>query len=443
MLNQFNVSLWGDEAWAATLAVKPILQIIKIVSRDTSPPLYYLLDHLWMKIFGTSEPSIRALTFLFFLGTVWTVYFIGKLLWDEKTGLWAALLTFANPFLFKYAFEGRMYSLLTLTTTLSMYFYLKKHRLGHILSTLAALYTHHFAIFAVLVQVFWTLADQLPKISNLRKFNLKKFFFSKKSFFTDFWLIALGYLPWLYPLYYQTSLVGSGFWLAKPTLKTVLDVLGTFILGFNKSNWEKIALLLLIIILVLRNWTKEKNRTLILFSWFFLPLIFTFIVSYFFSSIFFDRYLLFVIPSAPLLLASKRRKTSLFPLIVFLAIMLSINFRYFTHPTKRPFRDFALLVKKMINNDFLINYPGSAHHLFESKYYQIKAPLYVPKGELPFYVGTALMEKNDIIREIPPVTRLGIITSDPAEKIKIEGYQPLAVFTVGDLKLIRFVPEEY
>ena len=82
-MNQFTASLWGDEAWAATLAVKSIWEIIKIVSHDTSPPLYYLFLHFWMKIFGTSEAAIRSLSFLFFLATAVVVFFIGRYLWDK------------------------------------------------------------------------------------------------------------------------------------------------------------------------------------------------------------------------------------------------------------------------------------------------------------------------------------------------------------------------
>jgi uncharacterized membrane protein len=107
-MTQFSASLWGDEGWAVTLAVKPIWKIITIVARDTSPPFYYLCQHTWMRIFGTAEVSIRALSFLFFLGTVLTVFFIAKHLWNKKTGLWAAALTFFNPFLFIYAFEPRL-----------------------------------------------------------------------------------------------------------------------------------------------------------------------------------------------------------------------------------------------------------------------------------------------------------------------------------------------
>jgi hypothetical protein len=433
MINQFNVSLWGDEAWAATLAVKPIAQIISIVARDTSPPLYYLLDHLWMKLFGTSEVSIRTLCFFFFLGTIFFVYLIGKHLWDEKTGLWAAGLTLANPFLFKYAFEGRMYALLALTVAASMYFYLKKNRLGYIISSAAALYTHHFAIFAIIVQAGWHLFQNLNQ-------KPKKLIAS----FRDFFIIGLVYLPWLYPLYYQTSLVGSGFWLGKPTAETVLDVIGAFILGPEKSllALKSLGLACLVFILLTRKWLKENSKTLFLILWFLFPIALTFIVSQFFQSIFFDRYLLFVIPGVLLILASNLRKASFLPLAVFLMIMLFVNFHYFTHPAKRSFRSLAILIQEKIkNHDFLINYNAAAHHLFESKYYGLKAPIYAPGNELPFYVGTALMEEEDIVKNIPPgVNRLGVITSGSLEEVEIRGFQMLAAFEVGDLKFARFVP---
>jgi hypothetical protein len=433
MLNQFNASLWGDEAWAATLAVKPIREIIRIVARDTSPPLYYLFDHVWMGLFGTSEVSIRTLTFIFFLGTIFFVYLIGRHFWDEKTGLLAAALTFTNPFLFKYAFEGRMYALLGLTTTASMYFFLKKNRWGHILVTTAALYTHHFALFAIVAQFAWRIFENWGK-------SFKEIF----KAVLDFLIIGLAYSPWLYPLYYQTSLVGSGFWLGRPTLKTLGDVISTFLLGFKKSPWEVAALLCLVLVLLRRDWAKDRRKSLFLVLWFVVPIGLTFAVSWIYSSIFFDRYMLFVIPGVLLLLSSGRRRLSFWFLAAFVGILLTINGRYFLNPTKRPFRDFSILVKEKIDNhDFLINYNAAAHHLFESKYYGIPAPLYVPEGELPYYVGTALMTEADIVKRIPMgVVRLGVITSGSIEEIKIPGFQLVTSFSIDNLKFARFAPNQ-
>jgi hypothetical protein len=117
---------------------------------------------------------------------------------------------------------------------------------------------------------------------------------------------------------------------------------------------------------------------------------------------------------------------------------------YFSHPEKRPFRDFAYLIKENITeNDFLINYQLGAHHLFESKYYGLKAPIYVPGDDLPFYVGTALMTEEDTVKQIPAaVTKLGVITSGNLDEVKIEGFQKVTSFQVGDLKFARFVPSQ-
>ena len=112
MPNQFTTSLWGDEAFSAVLSKASLLRIIDVSARDTYPPLYNIMEHLWFNLFGSSEIAIRFLSFLFFLLTIFFVYKIGALLWNKKIGLVAAALSFLNPFFFIYAFEGRMYSIM-------------------------------------------------------------------------------------------------------------------------------------------------------------------------------------------------------------------------------------------------------------------------------------------------------------------------------------------
>ncbi|MFH1840891.1 MAG: glycosyltransferase family 39 protein [Candidatus Shapirobacteria bacterium] len=410
-MNQFNISLWGDEGWAAAIAVKPLWQIVTIVSRDTSPPLYYLLLHLWIKVFGTSEIAIRSLSFLFFLLTALTVYLIGKHWWNKKTGLIAALLVALNPFLFSYAFEGRMYALLGLTTSLSIYFFLKKSILGFILATTAAMYTHHFAIFIVFWEFLWTIKKSYgEKWQNLTKSLI------------PFVIIGSLYLPWLYPLYYQTSLVGSGFWLGKPVL---LDLLGTtikFLVGTQKNIYANIAFAALIVGFLLRRWNQQFNKTLFLTGWFFSPLVLTFLISQKFQSIFYDRYLLIVIPAAAIIVASQRRQLSFVFLTIVILLTAVLDYNYFTHPTKKPFREYANYIKQKAVGIPLINYNGRAHHLWESKYYGLDAPIYAPKP-LPFYTGTALMSSEDTTQQLPDAPTIGIVGSTPPEEVTLPGYQ--------------------
>lgn len=423
-MNQFNASLWGDEGWAANLAIKSIPSIISIVSRDTSPPLYYLFLHTWMKLFGTSEVAIRALSFSFFLGTVFIVYLIGKQLWNKKTGLIAALLTLTNPFLFSYGFEGRMYSLLALTSTLSIYFLVKKAKIPFVIAATAALYTHHFSIFVVFWEGVWVIATNIKKpLKNIMK----------ECF--PFLGILILYLPWIKALYYQTSLVGSGFWLGKPHLKDIGDLFFKFVVGNGKNGLQKIAFFLLSLSILIRLKTKQISKTLFLIGWATSPIMITYLISQFFQSIFFDRYMLVSIPAVMLLVATERKKVSIYLISAAIVFLTIGNIDYFLHPTKRPFRELATYIKLEEPSLPLVNYSGSAHHLWESKYYGLNAPIYSTK-ELPFFTGTALMTKGDIIDRLPQSPIIGVITSEPVNNVNLPGYKTEKSKSFGSLSLI-------
>ena len=424
--NQFTASLWGDESFAAVLGQKNIFDIIRIVAKDTSPPGYYFFLHFWMKIFGPGEIAIRALSFGFFLGLVITVFFIGKTLFNKKVGFLAALLTFLNQFLFSYGFEGRMYSILALFCTLSVYFFLKRNWLWYIVATTLALYSHHFAVFVVAVEIIWLIPDFLKHpIKTIKPFVV----------------IGILYLPWLYPLFLQTTKVAADFWLAKPTLKSVNDLIGAFLVGQQNNFWHLPALWLVFLILILRKWKFISKEDWFLISWITLPIFFTYAASHLMkSSIFYDRYMLFIIPAIMLLLASRTRKWSEIMVLLLAGIFIFNSWNYFTHPTKRPFRDLANYVKaERVKDEALINYPGDAHHLFESKYYRLDAPIYTHGGDMPFYSGTALMDKEDQIKTLPNAKYIGVITSQAKEKVTLAGYKMYDSKQFGSLWFLRFV----
>jgi uncharacterized membrane protein len=415
MLNVFNQSLWGDEAFSAILSMKPVPELIKIISHDTSPPLFNLTEHFWFKIFGSGEIAIRVLVFIYFLIAVYFTYKIGEHLWDKKTGIIAAALTFLNTFLFAYGFEGRMYSLLLATVTASFYFFIKKGWLGYIIATTLALYSHHFAIFAVFVQGLWF---------------LKEFFWGERkeavSILKSFFAIAVLYSPWIIPLYQQTQMVQLGFWLGRPTSSDLWHLI---------LEYGSLALLLLIF----RKWTKDFSKTIILILWFIVPVAATWLLSQKLQSIFYDRYLLYTIPAVTLLAASEMRKLGKILLAAILIIYLASDYLYFTHPMKIPFRDLATYVKQTeVGGDFLINEDTGNHKLWESKYYGIPAPIYNPSGiPLPFFVGTALMEPGDIINSLPKgVQRLGVITYKSAKDLKIQGYKSVSEKGFGSLNFV-------
>ncbi len=429
MPNQFTVNLWGDEAFSAVLSTNSIPELIKIIARDTSPPLYNITEHLWFSVFGNSEVAIRSLSFLYFLIAVFFTYKIGVLLWDRRAGLLAGILTFLNPFFFVYAFEGRMYSILAATVTASMYFFLKRNWFGYVLATVAALYSHHFAVFAVFVQGLWFLYEFLL---GKRKVAV--------SMFKAFIAVGILYLPWIIPLYNQTRMVGGGFWLSTPTVFDFFVLVGKYLAAGFIHPLTIPASVFVLVALGLRHWFEKKETDLFLLSWFLLPIAFTWIISQRFQSIFFDRYLLYTIPGAMLLVASKGRKFSGIVLGILIIILAIMDFHYFTHPTKKPFGELASYVKETKRgDDFLINWNAASHHLWEAKYYGIPAPLYIPEGELPFYVGTAQMTEKDILKEIPKkINRVGVITSGDIAEIELPYYTEIEAKTFGGLKFVWY-----
>lgn len=438
----FNQSIWGDEGFSAILSMKPLPEIIKIIATDTSPPLWNIWEWLVFNTLGTDEVYIRGLSFTFFLGTVFFTYKIGAHFWNRKTAIIAALLTFLNPFFFTYAFEGRMYSILALGVTASMYFFLKRRFWPYIIATLWALYSHHFAFFAVFVQGLWFLYELL--------FDKKK---RAKKRFRTFIYVGLGYLPWVYPLYTQTKMVSGGFWLGKPDTNDLGKLIAEYLAaGISNKNLSipiidkplfLVTSYLVGLSLIFRKWLKSIKKTVFLLLWFLLPIGATWLISQYFQSIFFNRYLLYTIPAAMLILASYRR----FPLsniligVIIIAFSL-IDYHYFTHPTKLPFRELASYVKEeKTENDFLVNWNAGSHHLWETKYYGIPAPIYIPPdgGELPFFVGTALMEKEDVTREIPEnAERVGVVTSGPVDEVSLPGYTELEAKYFDGLNFIWY-----
>jgi len=429
----FNTSLWGDEAFSAIACQKPFLSMMQVVFKDTSPPLMYLIMWLWFRIFGSSEIAIRSLSLLFYLGTTLVVYLIGKKLFDVKTGIIASLLTFFNPFLFPYAFEGRMYFCLLFFVVLSFYFLVSEKKTGYILSAAAALYCHHFAILAVFSQFIY----QAIKV---KKLNSK----SIRGVVKPYLFIALLYLPWIYPLYRQTKLVAGGFWLGKPELKDLIGIFYHFLTHEIVIKAQNFIIILAAALLALRKWRKKEIADdLFLLSWAILPVLLAFLISQTKLSIFYERYLLYSVPPIMLLLSSKTRKISI-PLLGFiLLIFITVSWHYFSHPFKRPFREFAGWVKNNVSADtFIANYNGGSHHLWETKYYGIEAPIYLPEGKLPFFVGTAQMGPEDTIRKFPQDRPIGLISSEDPDNIKITDYWITGYHKVGSLYFVSLIKEQ-
>lgn len=196
-------SFWMDEGLSVGIASYPLTEIPHVLRQDGSPPLYYLLLHLWMSFAGRDETAVHWLSLIFSLLTIPAALWAGWSLWGKRAGFLGAALCALNPFLTAYGEEARMYSLMALLALLATACYLHAFVFRRrafvpafaLLQTLM-LYTHGWGIFygigaaAALVPIWYASEDR-------RKLLIDAV--------AAFGAAALLYLPWLPTLLYQAA----------------------------------------------------------------------------------------------------------------------------------------------------------------------------------------------------------------------------------------------
>jgi hypothetical protein len=198
---------WMDEAITTGIASHPLSAIPGLLRHDGSPPLYYVLLHFWIRLFGASESATHALSLLFGLLTIPVGFWAGSSLFGRRAGVMAAVLFAFSPFLTQYAGETRMYELMGLLGLIAtaafvhgFVFRRRKYLIVFALAQAAMLYTHAWGIFfgagAVIALIpVWLASDD------------------RRGLVRDGLLAFLGagalFLPWLPNFIYQASHTGA------------------------------------------------------------------------------------------------------------------------------------------------------------------------------------------------------------------------------------------
>jgi uncharacterized membrane protein len=146
--------LWLDEALSVNIAKLPLGDIPAALRHDGHPPLYYVLLHGWMDVFGSSDGAVRALSGIFGLALFPLMWVAGRRL-AGRHGAWTAVLVLAvSPYAIRYSTETRMYSLvmvLGLAAWLLAWDALRQPTLlrlaGLALLTGALLWSHYWAMW--------------------------------------------------------------------------------------------------------------------------------------------------------------------------------------------------------------------------------------------------------------------------------------------------------
>jgi uncharacterized membrane protein len=148
--------MWLDEALTVNIARLPVGSIHDALRHDGHPPLFYLLLHGWMQIFGEGSGAARALPGLFGVITIPLAFFVGRRRGGPILGWLTAAIVALSPFAVRYSDEARMYSLVMLLVLIGMVLVDDMLRLqrtgiirtvGLVLTTAALLYTQYWALW--------------------------------------------------------------------------------------------------------------------------------------------------------------------------------------------------------------------------------------------------------------------------------------------------------
>ncbi len=94
-------------------------KFLKGLVAEPHPPLFYIGQHLWLRLFGNSEAAMRSLPALYSIGAIGCAYSIGRYLLGHRGGLLFSALLALNPFYLFHSLNVRMYSSLVFWTLLS------------------------------------------------------------------------------------------------------------------------------------------------------------------------------------------------------------------------------------------------------------------------------------------------------------------------------------
>ncbi|MDQ6807478.1 MAG: glycosyltransferase family 39 protein [Actinomycetota bacterium] len=198
---------WDDEGLSVGIASHSLSAIPGVLRHDGSPPLYYLLLHVWMQVFGSSGIETHAMSDLFSMLAIPVGTWAGWSLWGRRAGLFAAVLFATSSFLTYYGQETRMYSLMALLGIMAaagfIHAFVYRRRRYLVLFAVAIslmLYTHAWGLFfwagsAIALMPVWFTTDD------------------RKGLVRDAAIAFIGagvlFLPWTANFIYQATHTGA------------------------------------------------------------------------------------------------------------------------------------------------------------------------------------------------------------------------------------------
>ena len=226
--------MWLDEALTVNISRLPLSQLHGALMRDGAPPLYYVLLHFWMKVFGSSNLGARSLSGVISVATIPAVWVAGRRLGGLTLALTVTVLVSTSPFAIYYGTEARMYSLVAFLTTVGFLAVDRALRrptawnlVATALCTALLLYTHYWALYLVAVTGAWLLFHAWRGNVRRRK--------GARAALVAVVVGCLCFVPWVPTFLYQSAHTGTP-WAVPANFAAVINAISSFAGGPTNSG---------------------------------------------------------------------------------------------------------------------------------------------------------------------------------------------------------------
>lgn len=307
-------SMWSDEGlslYRSGLTLREILAntivVGDVVTRDTTPPTYFLLLAAWRSIVGDSIYALRFLSAAFGVLAVPLMFALGRRLFSPLVGALAALLVAVSPFHIFYAQELRNYSLFVALSLVSVWLTWRLRgasrrkrvhlSVGWLIAAAVLAYTHYFGLFILAFEILALAVMALRGRASRRVWLL-------------IGLAALVALP-LIPFGLAQLRAGPQFDFERlPVVQVLHEALTAYSLGMLKNviaPWPSLLLYALLALPALWLWGRpSRTRPALAFTvgWLVVPLALLLLVSELTPIYNGPRHILFGLPPFLMLVAA-------------------------------------------------------------------------------------------------------------------------------------------
>ncbi|MGP2836359.1 glycosyltransferase family 39 protein [Serratia nevei] len=367
---------WADEASSVLISRYDMATLLHHASFDVHPPLYYLLLHGWMALFGDSIFAVRSLSLVFGVATVGLAITLSRRVVNERVALLTGWLMAIMPMAVHHSQQARMYSLmgmLMISATMALVLWLKTPSSRRYLTIYAllmtlAFYTHYFTIFTLIAH--WTVL-----LAFFCRCKDASCYLKRPAWWLANLAIGLAYMPWLLILLNllahieELKVGGDVGWIPQVQWSDLPAMYWRFFTGNDGRHypWGIFYLVPLIFVgvcgLLCMKSENERELNFLLIFTLFIPVTLVFLISWK-TPLFVDRYLFFSALCVPVLLAIliEKRKNKIigFSLLLFATLFFGNGLRHNYSSQKDEFKEMV----HYINSNYQANDAVVVNNMF-------------------------------------------------------------------------------